>query len=162
MLSRIPKDWRAVVWLVLVPLCVALLVLGAIGLAGAQSPKPASGALSVSQRVLVVRAPSHPASLHARRVHSARRWHAERVHAADVIWQARVDAWTPTQRCEEPNWHVQPWGGLGDKVWTLMGGTQFAPTAGDASPRDQVAVACRIQIEPPWSSWTSCSGYRGW
>jgi hypothetical protein len=63
--------------------------------------------------------------------------------------------WNKVAMCEEGgNWHVRGAtysGGLGisNYNWGAYGGTQFAYSAADASPEQQVIVAQRIQTNPP-------------
>lgn len=99
MLSRIHPEWRAVTWLVIVPLCVALLLLGGIAWATPSVPATPSGALSVSQVRYgggVPRADRHDQAV--RHAHAVHRAHLR--HAAEVI-HATVDVGYRVSICEE-------------------------------------------------------------
>jgi hypothetical protein len=63
--------------------------------------------------------------------------------------------WSKVNVCEEGgNWHVRGSefsGGLGisDENWIKYGGQEFAQSAADATPYEQILVAMRIQKDPP-------------
>jgi len=72
-------------------------------------------------------------------------------------------AWSVVAECETGgNWSMEGSvfsGGLGirNDVWAQYGGTQYAPTAGGATPSEQILIAEQIQANPPdqngCSSW---------
>lgn len=74
----------------------------------------------------------------------------------------QVAAWSMTATCETGgDWSMQGpvySGGLGmlNATWIAYGGLAFAPNAGLATPAQQVAVALRIQSNPP--DVGGCSG----
>lgn len=54
-------------------------------------------------------------------------------------------------------------GGLGfaNSSWAAYGGQQYAPTAGQASREQQIAVAERIRASAGWGAWPACSSRLG-
>jgi hypothetical protein len=78
------------------------------------------------------------------------------------VTQSDIVAWTKVSICEEGgNWTVQGSvysGGLGmlNATWIAYGGLQFAPNAGQASIVQQIAIAKRVQPNPP--DQAGCSG----
>ncbi len=78
------------------------------------------------------------------------------------VTKSDIVAWTKVSVCEEnQNWTMQGpiySGGLGmlNQTWIAYGGLQFAPNAGQASIVQQIAVAKRIQLNPP--DQYGCSG----
>jgi hypothetical protein len=74
---------------------------------------------------------------------------------AQLVSDAVMAQWDKVAMCEEGgNWTVRGAsysGGLGisNTNWVAYGGTQYAYSAADATPEEQVAVAERIQSSPP-------------
>ena len=72
-----------------------------------------------------------------------------------LVSDAVMAEWAKVAMCEEGgNWHVRGSaysGGLGisNHNWVAYGGAQFAYSAADATPEQQVFVAERIQANPP-------------
>jgi len=72
------------------------------------------------------------------------------VQPVAIVAPATMQAWTKVMECETGNWHYPgPYyqGGLGITPWNWVkfGGTEFAPTAYQATPAEQVFIAERIQ-----------------
>ena len=73
-----------------------------------------------------------------------------------------ISAWSKVASCEEGgNWAIQGSmysGGLGmlNQTWVAYGGLDFTPNAGLATMVQQIAVAKRIQPNPP--DQNGCSG----
>jgi len=78
------------------------------------------------------------------------------------VTQSDIEAWSKVSMCEEGgNWNIQGpvySGGLGmlNSTWIAYGGLAYAPNAGLASMVQQIAVAKRIQANPP--DQYGCSG----
>jgi len=78
------------------------------------------------------------------------------------VTPAEMTVWSRVCVCEEHgNWYVRgPYfsGGLGisNVNWRAYGGTQFAPSAADATPAEQIIIAQRIQSDPP--DQNGCTG----
>jgi len=78
------------------------------------------------------------------------------------VTPAEMTDWSRVCVCEENgNWYVRgPYfsGGLGisDVNWIAYGGTQFAPSAADATPAEQIIIAQRIRSDPP--DQNGCTG----
>lgn len=168
MLSRIPKDWRAVVWLVLVPLTLACVALGTIGVVrsgGAEYRTGVPGALSVSQTLYVRSVPSHTTPAQARRHHLARvrathRHHVAMVEAAHDRYVASVmlanshgygaDWWTTNTtdwRCIRD--HEE---GMAQAPANMFG---FVPYSGGMSAAAQSALALSILHTAGWAAWST-------
>lgn len=76
-----------------------------------------------------------------------------------------ADGWLLVHQCEATPWTQNGpnyFGGLGftAQTWDSYGGQQFAPTAGEATPEQQMTVANRIE-SPPFSD-TPQGGCHGW
>jgi len=81
----------------------------------------------------------------------------------DTVTPYQRAAWSRVAMCEEGgNWQTEGSrfsGGLGitRANWVIYGGLQYAPSAGEATPDQQIMVAERIQYSPPdqygCSSW---------
>ena len=80
------------------------------------------------------------------------------------VTPTEMTVWSRVCVCEEnSNWYVRGphfSGGLGisNVNWLAYGGTQFAPSAADATPAQQIIIAQRIQPDPP--DQNGCTG--GW
>ena len=84
------------------------------------------------------------------------------IAAAQVTEVAR---WEPLARCETNlDWKMDGpvhTGGVGFAVstWRAFGGTEFAPTAGQATPYEQVIVATRVRDAVGPGAWSSCAPF---
>ncbi len=82
--------------------------------------------------------------------------------AARTVTAAELAAWTKVHNCEEPgNWYVRGSsysGGLGisNTNWTYYAPKYMPKSAADATPKEQVFVAMRIQKNPP--DQNGCNG----
>ena len=47
-------------------------------------------------------------------------------------------------------------------TWKRFGGTQYAPTADQASRSEQIEVAKKVQDEQGWKAWPACTEKLGW
>ncbi|HUY85054.1 MAG TPA: transglycosylase family protein [Candidatus Dormibacteraeota bacterium] len=103
----------------------------------------------------------HKASHNAKLDHKTHNPHHSQTHpapaqiAASEVTPEEFAAWSKVNVCEEGgNWHVRGStysGGLGisNENWSIYGGEDFSHTAADATPREQIVVAMRIQRNPP-------------
>lgn len=98
---------------------------------------------------------------------------AERVtrHADQQATRATVqDAkWDQLAQCESArNWNANTGNGyrgglqFTDATWRRYGGTQYAPSANQASREEQIAVAKKVQQAQGWQAWPSCSHRLGY
>ncbi len=76
--------------------------------------------------------------------------------------------WDRIASCESGgDWHINTgngyFGGLqfSASTWAAYGGTNYAPTASQASRSEQIAVASRVQAAQGWGAWPVCSGQAG-
>ncbi|MFF8595441.1 transglycosylase family protein [Streptomyces sp. NPDC015220] len=76
--------------------------------------------------------------------------------------------WDRIAQCESGgNWHINTgngyYGGLqfAAGTWRAYGGTNYAPTADQASRAQQIAVATRVQQAQGWGAWPVCSARAG-
>lgn len=73
------------------------------------------------------------------------------------------DVWHRLAQCESGgNWSYQGprySGGLQFTyaTWRMAGGTKYAPTAGEATPAQQIAVAKSWLAKTSWAQWPTCS-----
>ncbi|MDF2256534.1 transglycosylase family protein [Streptomyces ferralitis] len=81
---------------------------------------------------------------------------------------ADAGVWDRIASCESGgNWHINTgngyYGGLqfSASTWAAYGGTNYAPTASEASRSAQIAVANRVQAAQGWGAWPVCSGQAG-
>ncbi len=104
-------------------------------------------------------------------------WHAQDPAAAEAFLQepaqpaaaaapavAEGSVWDKVAYCESGgNWAINLgsgyYGGLQmlGSTWRNYGGTEFAPTADQASREQQIAVAERILDDVGWGAWPACS-----
>ncbi|MBC3193013.1 transglycosylase family protein [Pseudonocardia sp. C8] len=47
-------------------------------------------------------------------------------------------------------------------TWEEFGGTQFAPSADQASKSEQIAIAKKVQKAQGWKAWPACTKKLGW
>ena len=81
---------------------------------------------------------------------------------------ANGSVWDALAQCESGgDWSIDTGnvysGGLQfhPQTWTAHGGGQYAPTAGQASREQQIAVAEKVQASQGWGAWPACSASLG-
>ncbi|MDQ4116859.1 MAG: transglycosylase family protein [Actinomycetota bacterium] len=77
--------------------------------------------------------------------------------------------WDKLAHCESTgNWQADTGNGFRGglqftpSTWKRFGGTEFAPTADQASREQQIEVAKRVQQEQGWKAWPACTKKLGW
>ncbi len=87
---------------------------------------------------------------------------------APAVRYAGNDAWSALAGCESGgNWAINTgngyYGGLqfSAGTWLGNGGGEYAPTADQATPEQQIAIASRVQANRGWSPWPACSAKLG-
>ncbi len=48
-----------------------------------------------------------------------------------------------------------------EPTWRAVGGAQYAPTAGQATPAQQLEMAIKLQQQSGWGQWPACSAKYG-
>ncbi|PMC63339.1 resuscitation-promoting factor [Corynebacterium xerosis] len=81
---------------------------------------------------------------------------------------ANGSVWDALAQCESGgDWHIDTGNGYSGglqfhpQTWTAHGGGQYAPTAGQASREQQIAVAEKVQASQGWGAWPACSASLG-
>lgn len=81
---------------------------------------------------------------------------------------ANGSVWDALAQCESGgDWSIDTGNGYSGglqfhpQTWTAHGGGQYAPTAGQASREQQIAVAEKIQASQGWGAWPACSASLG-
>lgn len=76
--------------------------------------------------------------------------------------------WDRLAQCESGgNWSINTGNGFqgglqfSPSTWSSHGGTQYAPTANQASREQQIAVAEQVLASQGWGAWPSCSSSLG-
>ncbi|HWN32479.1 MAG TPA: transglycosylase family protein [Pseudonocardia sp.] len=92
-----------------------------------------------------------------------------RRHSEPATPQAHDAKWDKLAQCESTqNWDANTGNGykgglqFDDRTWRNYGGTQYAPTADQASRDEQIAVAKKVQQEQGWHAWPGCSHRLGY
>jgi hypothetical protein len=72
-------------------------------------------------------------------------------------------------KCESgQNWDANTGNGyrgglqFSDSTWRSYGGRQYAPSADQASRKEQIEVAKKVQRDQGWQAWPSCSRQAGY
>lgn len=72
--------------------------------------------------------------------------------------------WDKLAQCESGgNWSIDTGNGYSGglqfalETWTAFGGTEYAPTAGQATREQQMEVANKVLAEQGWSAWPACT-----
>lgn len=88
----------------------------------------------------------------------------KRPHYTPKPKKPKDDVWTRLAKCESGgDWDYQGptySGGIQFKyaTWRMAGGTKYAPTAGQATPAQQIAIAKAWLSKTSWASqWPHCS-----
>ena len=81
---------------------------------------------------------------------------------------ANGSVWDALAQCESGgDWSIDTGNGYSGglqfhpQTWTAHGGGQYAPTAGQASREQQIAVAEKVQASQGWGAWPACSASLG-
>lgn len=81
---------------------------------------------------------------------------------------ADMATWDAIAACESGgNWGINTgngyYGGIqfSAQTWAGFGGTQYAPTADQASKEQQIAIAEKVLATQGWGAWPSCSAKAG-
>ncbi|MFD5869119.1 transglycosylase family protein [Corynebacterium sp. NPDC060344] len=76
--------------------------------------------------------------------------------------------WDALAQCESGgDWHIDTGNGYSGglqfhpQTWTGHGGGQYAPTAGQATREQQIAVAEKVRASQGWGAWPACSASLG-
>ncbi|WP_295629324.1 resuscitation-promoting factor [uncultured Corynebacterium sp.] len=76
--------------------------------------------------------------------------------------------WDSLAACESGgDWHIDTGNGYSGglqfhpQTWTAHGGGQYAPTAGQATREQQIAVAEKVRASQGWGAWPACSASLG-
>ncbi|MDK1328493.1 MULTISPECIES: resuscitation-promoting factor [unclassified Arthrobacter] len=76
--------------------------------------------------------------------------------------------WAALAQCESGgNWHINTGNGYSGGLqfssasWLGAGGGAYAPTAGEATPEQQIAVAEKLRASGGWGHWPSCASKLG-
>ena len=88
--------------------------------------------------------------------------------AAPTATAAPDSDWDRLAQCESGgDWSIDTGNGYSGglqfhpQTWTAHGGGQYAPTAGQASREQQIAVAEKVQASQGWGAWPACSASLG-
>ncbi|WP_257181423.1 resuscitation-promoting factor [Corynebacterium cystitidis] len=81
---------------------------------------------------------------------------------------ANGSVWDSLAQCESGgNWSINTgngyYGGLqfSQSTWAAYGGTQYAPTANQATREQQIAIAQKTQASQGWGAWPACTAKLG-
>ncbi|AQQ14762.1 Resuscitation-promoting factor Rpf2 precursor [Corynebacterium glaucum] len=81
---------------------------------------------------------------------------------------ANGSVWDSLAQCESGgNWSINTGNGyhgglqFSASTWAAYGGTQYAPTADQATREQQIAVAQRTQASQGWGAWPACTAKLG-
>lgn len=81
---------------------------------------------------------------------------------------AHGSVWDALAQCESGgDWSIDTGNGFSGglqfhpQTWTAHGGGQYAPTAGQATREQQIAVAEKVQASQGWGAWPACSAQLG-
>ena len=88
--------------------------------------------------------------------------------AAPAATAAPASAWDQVAACESGgDWHINTGNGyqgglqFNAQTWAANGGTQYAPTADQATREQQIIVAERTLAAQGWGAWPACSASLG-
>ncbi|WP_151640367.1 resuscitation-promoting factor [Corynebacterium sp. 11A] len=81
---------------------------------------------------------------------------------------ANGSVWDQLAQCESGgNWSINTGNGysgglqFAPSTWQAYGGGEYAPTAGQATREQQIAVAQRVQAAQGWGAWPACTAKLG-
>ena len=76
--------------------------------------------------------------------------------------------WDRLAQCEAGgNWHINTGNGyqgglqFSPSTWAAYGGTQYAPTANQATREQQIAIAEKVRASQGWGAWPACTSKLG-
>ncbi len=89
-----------------------------------------------------------------------------KVHTTIQRYEARpASAWDQVAACESGgDWHINTGNGyqgglqFNPQTWAANGGTQYAPTADQATREQQIAVAESVLATQGAGAWPNCGG----
>ena len=81
----------------------------------------------------------------------------------------RAATWDKLAHCESTgNWDADTGNGFKGglqftpSTWKRFGGTEYAPTADQATREQQIEVAKEVKQEQGWKAWPACTKKLGW
>ena len=80
-----------------------------------------------------------------------------------------TSTWNELAHCESTgNWDADTGNGFKGglqftpSTWKEFGGTQYAPSADQASKSEQIEIAKKVQDQQGWKAWPACTKKLGW